>query len=387
MFTFISKKNKVLFFFFFLTFGILVSLNIIENIKFNSRLEREFVQEFEVINQRLSHNKKIGYLTKKLPEFKNYILSKEQHYYHLTLLVKKLRYQSLIKNDDSSSLGIFFSERNILIFENNTHIPLDFFRKYDITPYETNNLSKPLIKFSKKEEKSIIQISPEKIEGESVIWISVIPYIDKYDKITWFFSDISQLSTVELNSKKILNLSEMGGVIFTTPSIFFKIFIKGLGFLMITILFSLLILKIKFKKDDETIPKFETSDDKKDSLISFSEMETDYSNKNESKIKKEEIFGFIHENFQKDISLVDLSEFLGCSEKYASILFRQITGKNFKDYLTNYRMNIANEIITSDKNIKIFELASIVGYNSSNSFIRAYKKIYGNSPKNSISNL
>ncbi|MGL6099076.1 MAG: helix-turn-helix transcriptional regulator [Fusobacteriaceae bacterium] len=255
--------------------------------------------------------------------------------------------------------------------------------RYGISPYEINNLTKPLIKFYKDKQQYIIQISPETVEGQTILWISIIPFENITNNISWGFSDISKLNTKDLNSKKILNLPEMGGIIFSISNSYIKIIIKNLIIIAIYIVFFLLILKINSRKSNLFLNKNNSSVDEEKKLIFLSEVNSDYLKKSEQKLKKNEIFEFIHSNFHKDISLVDLSEFLGCSDKYASILFRQITGNNFKDYLTNHRMKIANEIIISNKNIKIFELASLVGYNSSNSFIRAYKKVYGTSPKKS----
>lgn len=55
-------------------------------------------------------------------------------------------------------------------------------------------------------------------------------------------------------------------------------------------------------------------------------------------------------------------------------------GDNFKNYLNLFRINKSKEIIQNNKNIKIKEVAELVGYNSSNTFIRIFKKYEGISP-------
>ena len=88
---------------------------------------------------------------------------------------------------------------------------------------------------------------------------------------------------------------------------------------------------------------------------------------------------YMTENYMKDISLENLSEYLGYSFKYTSILFKKIMGDNFKNYLSLYRIKRAKELM-EEKGYKIKELAELVGYNSSNTFIRMFRKYEGVSP-------
>ncbi|BBM36584.1 helix-turn-helix domain-containing protein [Pseudoleptotrichia goodfellowii] len=94
---------------------------------------------------------------------------------------------------------------------------------------------------------------------------------------------------------------------------------------------------------------------------------------------KNSIEKYMTENYMKDISLENLSEYLGYSFKYTSILFKKIMGDNFKNYLSLYRIKKAKELM-EEKEYKIKELAELVGYNSSNTFIRMFRKYEGVSP-------
>jgi two-component system response regulator YesN len=89
---------------------------------------------------------------------------------------------------------------------------------------------------------------------------------------------------------------------------------------------------------------------------------------------------FIHNNYHKDISLVDLSERFNASPAYISILFKNYTGENFKDYLNMYRVNKAKSLLSENTNLKINDLAGMVGCNHPNTFIRMFKKYEGVSP-------
>ena len=55
-------------------------------------------------------------------------------------------------------------------------------------------------------------------------------------------------------------------------------------------------------------------------------------------------------------------------------------GDNFKNYINMYRIEKAKEILREKKDIKIKDLAEKLGYNSSNTFIRIFKKYEGISP-------
>lgn len=89
---------------------------------------------------------------------------------------------------------------------------------------------------------------------------------------------------------------------------------------------------------------------------------------------------FIHDNYQRDISLVDLSEEFNASPAYISILFKNYTGENFKDYLNMYRVKIAKDLLQNNSHLKIHEVAGRVGCNHPNTFIRMFKKYEGVSP-------
>lgn len=89
---------------------------------------------------------------------------------------------------------------------------------------------------------------------------------------------------------------------------------------------------------------------------------------------------FLEENYMVDISLDNLADYLGHSFKYTSVLFKKVMGDNFKNYLNIYRLEKAKEFMSYNKDLKIKELAELVGYNSSNTFIRIFRKYEGVSP-------
>ncbi len=103
-------------------------------------------------------------------------------------------------------------------------------------------------------------------------------------------------------------------------------------------------------------------------------------NQNDSDIVKVKIQTYLEENYMKDISLENLADYLGHSFKYTSILFKKLIGDNFKSYLSQYRIEKAKNIMKNNSDYKIKDIAEMVGCNSSNTFIRMFRRYEGTSP-------
>lgn len=88
---------------------------------------------------------------------------------------------------------------------------------------------------------------------------------------------------------------------------------------------------------------------------------------------------FIEENYQKDISLDDVSRSVDISPYYFSKLFKEETGENFIEYLTNIRIEKAKSLLVhSSMNIK--NICVDTGYSDPNYFSRIFKKQVGVTP-------
>lgn len=88
---------------------------------------------------------------------------------------------------------------------------------------------------------------------------------------------------------------------------------------------------------------------------------------------------YIINNFNKNITLKDVADEVFLSQNYLSELFKKEIGEGFHDFLSNYRIKKAKEILLTT-NLKIYEVAQNVGYNDSITFGRAFKKIAGITP-------
>jgi two-component system response regulator YesN len=76
------------------------------------------------------------------------------------------------------------------------------------------------------------------------------------------------------------------------------------------------------------------------------------------------MLSYIHEHYQEDISLFHLADYLNLSRNYVSTLFKNTVGRNFKDYLGEYRHQIACRIMQEQPHKKIKEVAEMVGCNT-----------------------
>lgn len=99
-----------------------------------------------------------------------------------------------------------------------------------------------------------------------------------------------------------------------------------------------------------------------------------------SQIKRtiERAMQYIQDNYHRDISLDDCAEHCGTNAFVLSRSFKQVTGKNFIDYLTELRVEKAKELLR-DSERKINEIAEQVGYQHSY-FNRIFKKYEGVTP-------
>ncbi len=87
----------------------------------------------------------------------------------------------------------------------------------------------------------------------------------------------------------------------------------------------------------------------------------------------------IENDYMNDISLEYISEKLYISPSHLSRLFKKETGKNFIDFLKEYRLKKACELL-KNTNIRITEISKMVGYDSTSYFTTIFHKFYNITP-------
>lgn len=93
----------------------------------------------------------------------------------------------------------------------------------------------------------------------------------------------------------------------------------------------------------------------------------------------ENVKNYIRENLYYDFSMKETADFFGYNEKYLGRKFKEYTGLTVKEYANRLRIASAEEKLTST-NLKISEVAGMVGFNNVTYFNRVFKSVTGKSP-------
>ena len=87
----------------------------------------------------------------------------------------------------------------------------------------------------------------------------------------------------------------------------------------------------------------------------------------------------IRDNYQEQISVENLSKMCNLSKSYFCRVFKSVTGKTAMEYLSEYRLKLADAMLC-DSNNTIAYVAESCGFESFSYFCRSYKKYYGIKP-------
>ncbi|KAF0223320.1 MAG: AraC family transcriptional, partial [Erysipelotrichaceae bacterium] len=91
------------------------------------------------------------------------------------------------------------------------------------------------------------------------------------------------------------------------------------------------------------------------------------------------VMKYIANQYQNDILLADLARVAHISVNYLSALFKKEVGTSFKTYLVRFRIEKAIDIL-NEKDIPLYEVAELVGFNDYAQFSKMFKKVTGKSP-------
>lgn len=93
----------------------------------------------------------------------------------------------------------------------------------------------------------------------------------------------------------------------------------------------------------------------------------------------EQAVAFIKEHYAESVGVGDIAEALSMSESHLSRVFKESMGYTLGEYLVNYRMSVACEMLP-DVNLRISEVANRVGYGDQRYFSVVFKRIVGMTP-------
>lgn len=93
-----------------------------------------------------------------------------------------------------------------------------------------------------------------------------------------------------------------------------------------------------------------------------------------------EAVAYIENNYQRDMTIEEMADALRLNRSYFGKIFRLSTGKSPQRFLMNYRMIKAAELLAGTER-PVNEIGASVGYENPLHFSRAFKTIYGVSPR------
>lgn len=107
--------------------------------------------------------------------------------------------------------------------------------------------------------------------------------------------------------------------------------------------------------------------------------EVEYISTNYSGTKINPIISYINEHLTENLSVDSISEEFYLSRYYVMHTFKAETGYTIGNYITMKRLSLAQALI--DSGVPIVDASQQAGFGTYSTFLRAYKKTYGTSPR------
>ena len=121
------------------------------------------------------------------------------------------------------------------------------------------------------------------------------------------------------------------------------------------------IVKLLLARLNETVPFIKRKEDKQSELV-------------------EKILRYAAEHFSSDLSLHTLALRFGYSRDHLSRVLHRYLGVNWNVYVGGVRARAAHALLNSEQNASVLEIALRCGFESSNTFYRAYRREFGKTP-------
>lgn len=93
----------------------------------------------------------------------------------------------------------------------------------------------------------------------------------------------------------------------------------------------------------------------------------------------DDIVNYINHNFRENIKLETIAPLFGYNSSYLGKIFNKKMGESFNSYIDHTRINHSKKLLL-EKNLKVYEIAELVGYNNVDYFHKKFKKYVGESP-------
>lgn len=101
----------------------------------------------------------------------------------------------------------------------------------------------------------------------------------------------------------------------------------------------------------------------------------DYKNKQKIQLAIQ----YITENYDKDLNMAVVSNYISMNYSLFSYVFKQYTGSNFVNYLKDLRMKEAKRLL-EETELRVNEVSQRIGYDNEKHFMKTFKSVCGVSP-------
>ena len=89
---------------------------------------------------------------------------------------------------------------------------------------------------------------------------------------------------------------------------------------------------------------------------------------------------YIDFHYKEQISLKDIADYIGATPNYLSFAFKKQFNMKIWDYVTLKRIELAKDIISSEKTQNVLNIALECGFNNTANFNRAFRMVTGKTP-------
>ena len=113
----------------------------------------------------------------------------------------------------------------------------------------------------------------------------------------------------------------------------------------------------------------------------FAQIKQQYKNENAKSIYVEQAIDYIYKNYDKNIAIGDMANYLNVDRTYLYRLFKKECGLSPQKYLLNFRLKVAMSKLENTQN-SIREISEACGFNQVSLFCYQFKKFYKDTPLN-----
>ena len=89
---------------------------------------------------------------------------------------------------------------------------------------------------------------------------------------------------------------------------------------------------------------------------------------------------YIQSHIEERLTLNEISAVFGLSPNYLSALFKKTCGVGFSEYITQMKISRAKTLLL-EQDMKVYEIADQLGFESAFYFSKVFKKVSGVSPR------